>query len=127
MSPDVIANTVAAALSAGAVSSADASAAPAIAERYELLHTLLRARYSLYCEAIEALEQLEERPQSDGRRLVLAEELRVIDLSCDKEVTEAVQALMELLRTQPLPMIIPASPQPIRGLPGVDVRRNQAV
>ncbi len=111
MSPDLIASTLATALSAGAVSNAADAFTRSISEAYESLQSLLRTCYGHHREAIEALEQLEDRPWSEGRRLVLAEELRVVDLEADIEIVRAVESLQSLLRHRPGTAIKPMGPR----------------
>jgi hypothetical protein len=101
MTPDIVANAIVAALSAGAVAGATDTAKSAIADAYNSLKSLIKTKFGPDSEAAEAIDKLEAKPDSGGRTKTLAEELQAVNSSSDPELASAAQSLLELIR--PLP------------------------
>jgi hypothetical protein len=101
MTPETIANAIAAALTAGAVSGATETSKKAIADGYDSLKSLIKAKFGSHSDASEAIAKLEAKPDSEGRRQTLGEELKAVDAVSDPELISAAQALLELIRALP--------------------------
>jgi hypothetical protein len=74
-------------------------AEPAVKDAYEGLKDVLKRKF-VAKNVIPAIEELETRPQSEGRRQVLAEELNACRAEDDPEVAAAAQLLQQKLRFQ---------------------------
>jgi len=101
MTPELITNAIAAALSAGAATGATDTAKKAIADAYEGLKSIIKARFGNDNEAVGAIDKLEAKPDSEGRKLTLIEELKTIDAGSDPELISAAQSLLELIHALP--------------------------
>jgi hypothetical protein len=100
MKPDDIANAVSAALSVGATAGATEVAKKAIADGYEGLKSLIKARFGGDSKATEAINSLEARP-SEGRKQTLSEELDLVNAASYPELASAARSLLELVRALP--------------------------
>jgi hypothetical protein len=101
MSADAVANAIVAALSAGAVGGATEAGKKAVADAYDSLKSLILKRFGSGSEAAVAIEKLEAKPESEGRRATLGEELQSVDAASDPELVSAAQALLALVRALP--------------------------
>lgn len=101
MTPDTVTAAIVAALSAGATTGATDTAKKAIADAYEGLKFLVRKKFGGDSDASEAIVKLEAKPDSDGRKQTLTEELKDVNAVSDPEVVSAVQSLLELIRALP--------------------------
>jgi hypothetical protein len=87
---------IATALAAGAVAALKATAPTVIKDAYAGLKRILRDRYAA---AQDSVEQLEDSPESQGRRAVVAEELATAGAASDPDILDQAEALIDLLRT----------------------------
>jgi len=71
-----------------------------IKDAYDKLKKALTSKPDQTKGLSKAIELLEEKPESEGRREVLREEIQTSKAYLDVEVIEAAKALSELLRTQ---------------------------
>jgi hypothetical protein len=101
MTPDIVANAIVAALSAGAVAGATDTAKSAIADAYEGLKSLVKKKFGHDSDAAEAIDKLEAKPDSGARKEVLAEELKAVSSASDPELVSAAQALLALIKALP--------------------------
>jgi hypothetical protein len=101
MTPDIVTNAIVAALSAGAVAGATDTAKSAIADAYQGLKSLIKKKFGHDSEAAEAIDKLEAKPDSDGKKQVLAEELKAVDSASDPELVSAAQSLLSLIKALP--------------------------
>ncbi len=101
MTPDTVTNAIVGALSAGAVTGATDTAKKAIADAYEGLKSLIKNKFGGDSDAAEAIDKLEAKPDSDGRKKTLTEELKAVNAVSDPELASAVQSLLELIRALP--------------------------
>jgi hypothetical protein len=101
MTPDIVTNAIVSALSAGATSGVSDVAKSAIATAYENLKWLIKKKFGSDSEAAEAIEKLEVKPDSDGRRRTLGEELSAVSSSSDAELLVAAQSLLSLIAALP--------------------------
>jgi hypothetical protein len=101
MTPDIVSNAIVAALSAGAVAGATDTAKKAVADAYEGVKSLVKKKFGGDSDAAEAIDKLEAKPHSDGRKQTLTEELEAVNAASDPELVSAVQSLLELIRALP--------------------------
>jgi len=98
---DPVTIAIIAALSAGAASGVTDVAKKAIVDGYEGLKALLKKKFGSNSDAADALDKLEAKPDSAGRRETLAEELKAVNASSEPELLGAAQALLELIKALP--------------------------
>jgi hypothetical protein len=101
MTPDIVANAMVAALSAGAVAGTTDTAKSAIADAYQGLKSLIKKKSGHDSDAAEAIDKLEAKPDSDGRKQTLAEELKAVNSTSDPELVSAAQSLLALIKALP--------------------------
>jgi hypothetical protein len=89
------------ALSAGAISGATDIAKKAIADSYEGLKQLIKAKFGHTSEVASALDKLEAKPESPARKLSLEEELSDAKVSDDADLRSAVESLLDLIKALP--------------------------
>jgi hypothetical protein len=101
MTPDIVANAIVAALSAGAVAGTTDTAKSAIADAYEGLKSLIKKKFGQDSDSADAIDNLEAKPDSDGRKKTLAEELEAVNPASDPELVSAAQSLLALIKALP--------------------------
>jgi hypothetical protein len=101
MTPEIVTNAIVAALSAGAVARATDTAKSAIADGYQGLKSLIKKKFGAHSEASEAIDKLEAKPDSEGKKQVLAEELNAVNSTSDPELVSAAQSLLALIKALP--------------------------
>jgi hypothetical protein len=77
------------------------TAKKAITDAYEGLKSLVGKKFGGDSDAAEAITKQEARPDSDGRKQTLTEELKAVNAVSDPELVSAVQSLLELIRALP--------------------------
>ena len=70
-------------------------AEPAVKDAYEGLKRLLAKKLGARHPAVDAVDQLEKKPDSNGRRETLGEELASSPAPTDPEILAAARALLE--------------------------------
>ncbi len=101
MSAELITNAIVAALCSGAVTGAKDVAKKGIADAYDGLKALVKRKWGGDSETSVALDKLEAKPDSEGRKTILAEELDSSRAGDDPELISAAQALLELIHAPP--------------------------
>jgi hypothetical protein len=101
MTPEIVANAIIAAVSAGAAAGTTDTAKSAIADSYQDLKSLIKKKFGNDSDAAEAVDKLEAKPDSDGRKRTLAEELKSVDSASDPELVSTAQALLALIKALP--------------------------
>ncbi len=101
MTPDAITNAILAAISAGTAAGATDVAKKGIADAYDGLKSLIKGKFGGHSEAAQAIEKLEARPSSPGRKQILNEELETVDAASDSEIVSAAEELLEIVRALP--------------------------
>jgi len=76
-------------------------AEPAIKDAYNGLKTLIINRFGEKSNVVEAVEKLEQKPDSTGRRETLKEELSDANANHDEGIAKAAEILLQLLEKQP--------------------------
>jgi hypothetical protein len=98
---DPITTAIVAALTAGVVSGSTQVGQKVISDAYEALKALIKKKYGEKSEVVKAVENLEARPDSTGRKATLQEEVGAAKVDQDTEVIKASQALLERLKDYP--------------------------
>jgi hypothetical protein len=101
MPPDIVANAIVAALSAGAAAGATDTTKSAIDDAFEGLKSPLKKKFGHDSDVAEVIDMLEAKPDSDARKILLVEELKAVNSTSDREVVSAAQSLLELIRALP--------------------------
>ena len=73
----------------------------AINDAYQALKVALQKKYGVESDLVEAVNKLEKKPDSDGRREMLQEEIKATDASNDDGILKFAQALLEVVKSQP--------------------------
>ena len=73
----------------------------AINDAYQALKAALQKKYGVESDLLDAVNKLEKKPESDSRQGVLEEEVKVTDISNDKEILKLAQALLEEVKSHP--------------------------
>jgi hypothetical protein len=76
-------------------------AEPAIKDAYQGLKALIAKKFGEKHEVVRAVESLEEKPESAGRRQTLQEEVKSAGVENDDEIVTAAQDLIEKVKAQP--------------------------
>jgi hypothetical protein len=101
---DPITLALSAALAAGAAGALKGTAdvgERAIVDGYEGLKGLLRRKLGAGGDVVEAVEALEKKPDSEGRKATLQEEIEASKALDDAEILEAAKALLARIEAQP--------------------------
>ena len=88
------------ALIAGATASVKGIASQVITDMYKAIKNKISEKFGKQNEALSALEKLENKPESDARKNVLAEELSDLDISKDNELIELSQQLIKAIESE---------------------------
>ena len=94
---DPISTAIMAALASGAASSATKPEAGTIVEAYLKFKSALRLKFGADSDLIHALEKLEQKPTSIGRREVLREEIAATKADQDRDLLGMVHALFDAI------------------------------
>lgn len=73
----------------------------AIVDTYNALKKLIKDKYGKKSSVVKAVEQLEEKPKSEGRKTMLQEEIVEAKADKDEDILKAAQELLDLLKSQP--------------------------
>ena len=84
-------------LSAGALTSLSKVAEQSVLDAYEALKNMMKKKYGEEKDLINAVENLERKPESEARKLLLEEEILAKKIHYDKELIELAQSLIELI------------------------------
>ena len=94
---DPVTGAIVAALTAGIVELGKGM----FTDAYKALKTALKRKCGAESAAVKAVESVEEKPTSEARQAVLAEEVAEAGLAQDPELTQLAQALLEALQSHP--------------------------
>ena len=97
----MITTAIVAALSAGAAAGVKDAATKAVADGYTALKSAIAKRFGEKSAVANAVEQLEAKPDSQGRQLTLGEEVEAAGVDDAPELLEVARTLLETLEAQP--------------------------
>lgn len=92
---------IGAALSYLAQHAGQAAIGKLVEDAYEKLKATLRQKFGGDSDVVKSVEQLEAKADSEGRRLMLKEELETSGAERDPKVRAAAQELLDRLEAQP--------------------------
>ncbi len=98
---DTIALAIMAAVTAGAASGVTQVGQQFVVDAYKALKAKLKSRFGEESEVVKAVEQLEKKPDSAGRKASLKEELQSAQADQDADLRQLAQALLEKITAQP--------------------------
>ena len=73
----------------------------AIADAYQGLKSLVKKKFGDHSDVAEAIDKLEAKPDSGGRKETVLEELKAINSTSDPELVSAAQSLFKLIQALP--------------------------
>lgn len=76
-------------------------AEPAIKDAYDGLKAIIKRKFGAHHEVVQAVENVERKPDSSGRREMLKEEIASSKAEADPEIVAATQALLQKLQQLP--------------------------
>jgi hypothetical protein len=97
---DPITTAIVTALSAGTIAGLTDMAKTAIADGYNKLKGLLTKKHGEGSEVVQAVEKLEAKPDSQGRKETLAEEIAAVKAEQDEEILVAAKQVLMLVQPQ---------------------------
>ncbi len=97
---DLITTSIVAALSAGAIRGLTDTAKTPITDSYNELKSLLTKKHGASSDVMQAIAQLEAKPEAQGRKETLAEEVMAIKAEPDEEILAAAKYLLTLMKPQ---------------------------
>src|SRR5205807_4205372 len=95
---DPITTAIVSALSAGAIGGITDTAKTAITESYNKLKGLLTKKFGASSDVIQAVEKLEAKPESQGRKELLQEEIATVKAEQDRELLVLAEHIHQLLK-----------------------------
>jgi hypothetical protein len=98
---DPITTAIIAALTAGAAAGLTDIVKQAISDQYSQLKGLIQNKFGSDSQISKAIVNIEEKPDSAGRREMLQEEVASAKADQDPEIIKLAQQLIEHLNTQP--------------------------
>jgi hypothetical protein len=98
---DPISVAIVAAIGAGALGGVKETSTKAVVDGYNGLKSLISKKFGKSSEIVDAIGKLETKPESPGRRQILAEELKARKVLEDHELLRASESLLELIRSLP--------------------------
>jgi hypothetical protein len=97
---DPVTLAIIAAISAGATAGTSDATKKAVVDGYEGIKALIKKKFG-GSAAVEAIEKLEAKPDSAGRRETLGEEMKAINAAREPDVLSAAQSLLGLIKALP--------------------------
>lgn len=98
---DPVTTAIVAAITAGIAPGVTEVSKKAIVDAYDGLKALIRRKFGKDSELAEAVDKLEQHPESAGRKETLKEEVETAGAEKDPEILAAAQALLEKIQAQP--------------------------
>jgi hypothetical protein len=98
---DPVTLAIVTALVAGASAGATKVAEQAIVDGYNALKTLISERFGGDSELVKAVDSLEAKPESEGRRATLEEEVVDSNAAQEADILATAEKLLALLKSQP--------------------------
>jgi Het-E N-terminal domain len=98
---DPITTAIVAAITAGAATGATDVAKKTIVDGYEALKALVKKKFGGNSEVADAIEKLQTKPDSAGRRETLAEEVKASKAAEEPDLLAAARLLLESIKGMP--------------------------
>jgi hypothetical protein len=98
---DPVTTALLAAISAGALSGLTEAGKTTVADAYGKLKALLAKKFGGKSDVVQAVEQVEAKPDSAGRKETLAEEVAGVKADQDPEIVQAAQILLQAVQGLP--------------------------
>jgi hypothetical protein len=98
---DPVTTAIIAAVAAGAEAGAKDVATKGVVDGYQALKSLIKRKFGDSSDAVKALAELESKPESDGRKRTVMEELASVKAVNDVDLRKAAQALLDQIKAQP--------------------------
>ena len=90
------------ALVAGAGAAVKDVATQAVKDTYASLKKMVVSRFGTKADVTNAIQQVEQKPDSEGRHAVLKEELKLAAVDKDGELVEQAKTMLDLLKKEGL-------------------------
>jgi hypothetical protein len=98
---DPITTAIAGALTLGVTTGIADATKKAVSDGYESVKALMKRKFGHERHVIEAINKLQDNPQSKARQEVLAEEIAKTTAAKDSEMLAAANGLLEIIRALP--------------------------
>jgi hypothetical protein len=72
-----------------------------IKDGYEALKALIKRKFGQHQDLNEAIQKIEDKPDSPGRQETLKEEINAVKVDQDEEIVKVASALLEKLKSLP--------------------------
>jgi hypothetical protein len=92
---DEVINSIALAVAAGAAAGLKDTVTKGIKDAYGALLTLIKARYKAHKDVIDSVDHLAKKPQDQGRKVGLEEELKKAGGEVDDQLLAAAKTVIE--------------------------------
>ena len=99
-----ITDAIVTALSAGTVAGLTDTAKAAVNDGYNKLKALLSKKHGESSEIVQAIDKLEAKPDSQGRKDTLVEEIAAVKAEQDEEIVAAAKQILTLVKPQQVGM-----------------------
>ncbi|MGC1246639.1 MAG: hypothetical protein WA865_10555, partial [Spirulinaceae cyanobacterium] len=73
----------------------------AIKDGYNALKSTLKKKFGSESDLVDAVEKLEKKPDSEGRKAMVQEEVETAKANDDTEIVRLAQELLEQIKEQP--------------------------
>jgi hypothetical protein len=97
---DPVSTAIITALSAGTIAGLTDTAKTAVNDGYNKLKGLLTKKHGESSEVVQAIAQLEKKPESQGRKDTLQEEIVAVKAEQDEEIVAAAKQILMLVQPQ---------------------------
>lgn len=101
MDMDTLTTSIVAAITAGAATGTTDIVKKSVADGYAALKGLLRKKFGANSQVVDAMDKLQAKPDSAGRREMLAEEIKELRADEEPELLAAARGLLELIKAMP--------------------------
>ena len=98
---DPITGAIVAALAAGVAAGTTEVGKKVIVDAYEALKAAIKKNYGPDSDVVEAVDNLEQKPDSEAHQAVVAEEIADADLTQDHDLVKLAQTLLDALKETP--------------------------
>jgi hypothetical protein len=89
------------AIVAGIIVGSQSVAEQAVKDAYLGLKSLIKNKFGSDSEVVDTIQGLERKPESQGRRETLKEELNAVKAGQDAEIVKTAQKLLDLIEKMP--------------------------